>query len=159
MPEHKKTPIGTEKYISNACIVYYKFEKMYRQNYNQRPSYKSRGEERIAEFLEGQNIVYQYEYPLAIKDRGQVRLWYPDFRLPEYGMIIEYFGMNGNASYNEQILHKIQTYQEAGVDGIYLLESSLRGDWQGGILSRIEQSLEGKLRKISSKYHNINAED
>ncbi len=131
---------------------------MYRQNYYQRSPYKSRGEGQIADFLGDRDIAFQYEYPLAIKDRGQVRLWYPDFRLPEYGMIIEYFGMNGNAAYNDQIIHKIETYRQAGVDGIYLLESSLRGDWQSGILSRIEQSLEGKLRKISSKSTAINPE-
>ncbi|MFA6186362.1 MAG: hypothetical protein WC770_04000 [Phycisphaerae bacterium] len=117
---------------------------------NQRSLYKSKGEERIADFLEDRNIAFQYEYPLAIKDRDQVRIWYPDFRLPEYGMIIEYFGMNGNTAYNEQIAHKIFTYKEAGVDGIYLLESSLSGNWQEQIVDRIEQSLEGKLRKIAS---------
>jgi hypothetical protein len=112
--------------------------------------YKSKGEQQIADFLESRNIAFQYEYPLAIKDRDQVRIWYPDFRLPEYGMIIEYFGMNGNTAYDEQIAHKIFTYKKAGVDGIYLLESSLSGNWQDQILGRIEQSLEGKLRKIAS---------
>ena len=113
-------------------------------------SYKSKGEEQIADFLESRDIAFQYEYPLAIKDRDQVRIWYPDFRLPDYGMIIEYFGMNGNAAYNEQIAHKIFTYKEAGIEGIYLLESSLLGNWQEQILGRIEQSLEGKLRQIAS---------
>lgn len=112
--------------------------------------YKSKGEERIADYLQERSIAFQYEYPLAIMDRGQVRIWYPDFRLPEYNMIIEYFGMNGNAAYNEQIVHKIRTYQEAGIDGIYMLESSFYGDWEEGIPARIEQSLEGKLQKIRS---------
>ena len=58
--------------------------------------------------------------------------------------------MNGDAAYNEQIAHKIFTYKEAGIDGIYLLESSLSGNWQEQILGRIEQSLEGKLHKITS---------
>lgn len=112
--------------------------------------YRSRGEEQIAEFLDRKNIAFHYEYPLAIKDKGLVRIWYPDFRLPEYGMIIEYFGMNGNTGYNNRIAHKMKTYQEAGIEGIYLLDSSFSGDWQAGILGRIEQSLEGKLRKITS---------
>ena len=112
--------------------------------------FKSRGEREIGKFLDGQSIAYQYEYPLAIKDRDQVRIWYPDFRLPEYSMIIEYFGMNGDAAYNEQIAHKILTYKEAGIDGIYLLESSLLGNWQEQIIGRIEQSLESKLQKIAS---------
>lgn len=120
-----------------------------------RSLYKSKGEEQIAEFLENQNIVFQYEYPLAIVDQGQVRIWYPDFRLPEYGMIIEYFGMNGSTSYNENMAYKIRTYKEAGIDGIYLLPSSLSGDWQEMITRRIEQVLEGKLRKVQR--HRINS--
>jgi hypothetical protein len=119
--------------------------------YDQKTShYKSQGERRIAGFLDTQDIAFQYEYPLAIKDREQVRIWYPDFRLPEYGMIIEYFGMNGNDAYNEQMFHKIDTYKRAGIDGIYLLESSFSGDWQEQILERIEGKLEDKLRKIRS---------
>jgi len=111
--------------------------------------YKSRGEQCIADFLENRNIAFQYEYPLAVRDRGQVKIWYPDFRLPEYGTIIEYFGVNGNSAYNQQMAHKISAYRAAGIDGIYLTESSFRGDWQGLILDRIEQTLEGRLRRIS----------
>ena len=118
--------------------------------YDRESPYKSRGERQIAGFLGSRDIAFQYEYPLAIKDRGQVRIWYPDFRLPEYGTIIEYFGMNGNGPYNDQMAHKISTYEEAGIDGIYLTESSFSGDWQRGILDRIEQTLEGKLRRIST---------
>lgn len=118
--------------------------------YRKNSPYKSRGEKRIAEFLDDYNIRFQYEYPLAIKDRDQVRIWYPDFTLPEYSTIIEYFGMNGNDAYDEQMYHKIQTYKQAGINGIYLMESSFLGNWQDQILERIEQSLEGKLRKISS---------
>jgi len=118
--------------------------------------FKSRGEKRIGSFLNSQDIDYQYEYPLAIKDRDQVRLWYPDFRLPRYGMIIEYFGMNGNAGYDEQTIHKIETYKQAGIEGIYLVESSFNGNWQEQILERIEQSLEGKLHSIQSKRNSVN---
>lgn len=116
--------------------------------HERRSPYKSKGEQRIAAFLKSRDIAFQYEYPLAIRDRGQVRIWYPDFRLPEYGTIIEYFGMNGNTAYHEQMAHKISTYRAAGIDGIYLTEASFRGDWQGMILDRIEQTLEGKLRRI-----------
>ena len=115
------------------------------ENYS---TFKSRGERQIASYLDDQGMAYQYEYPLAILDRGQTRIWYPDFRLPEYGMIIEYFGMNGNSSYNDQMAHKMKVYKDAGIDGIYLMESSLRGPWQELITERIEQVQEGRLRKI-----------
>ena len=96
---------------------------------------------------------------MAVKDRDQVRLWYPDFRLPRYGMIIEYFGMNGNAGYEEQTIHKIETYKQAGIEGIYMVESSFLGNWQEQILERIEQSLTGRLHSIQSKRSGVYSEN
>jgi len=136
----------SEKYINLKAIA--PFTKEGRSIDNGK--YKSRGERQIAGFLESRGIDFQYEYPLAIRDRGQVRIWYPDFRLPQYGMIVEYFGIDGNAAYDEQMAHKITAYKQAGIEGIYLVESSFFGDWQGSILDRIEQSLAGKLRRISA---------
>ena len=43
--------------------------------------------------------------------------------------LIEYFGMSSNPAYDQQMAHKIFTYKEAGIDGIYLTESSFSGDW------------------------------
>lgn len=127
-------------------------------NYNYNLPYKSRGERYIADFLEGSDINFQYEYPLAIKDRDQVRIWYPDFTLPEYNMIIEYFGMNGDAAYNQQIAHKMSAYKQAGVDGIYLVESSFLGNWRDQILDKIEVALDDKLEKIRDKRINSSLE-
>ena len=58
--------------------------------------------------------------------------------------------MNGNPAYDEQMAHKIATYKQEGIPGIYLVESSFDGDWQGHILNRIEKDLSGKLRQISA---------
>jgi len=111
-------------------------------------SYRSWGEEQIARLLERSGITYQYEYPLAILDRGHVRLYYPDFRLPEYGLVIEYFGVNGNSNYDEQAQHKIEVYKQAGIDGLYLTRDFLRGDWPGKILGGIEDILKGRLERF-----------
>jgi len=96
---------------------------------------------------------------LAVVDRGLTKIWYPDFRLPEFDTIIEYFGMNGNRSYNEQMAHKLKVYQDAGINGIYLVDSDMRGPWRELIIERIEQVLEGKLRKIQRHRANMNIED
>ncbi|HDY86794.1 MAG TPA: hypothetical protein ENH82_01615 [bacterium] len=119
-------------------------------------SFKSRGEREIARFFDRQQIAYEYEYPLAVVDRGKTKIWHPDFALPEYGVILEYFGMNGNSSYNEQMAHKMKVYQEAGINGIYLTESTMRGPWQEMVVERIEQTLEGKLRKIQRHRMDMN---
>ena len=58
-------------------------------------SVKSYGEMDIANFLYKNNIQYEYEkaYEIDTNDEeyGQ---YYPDFYLPEYGIYIEYFGIN-----------------------------------------------------------------
>ena len=124
-------------------------------NFDKYSSFKSRNEREIAGFLDRQKIAYQYEYPLAIVNRGKTKIWYPDFRLPEYGTIIEYFGMNGNGPYNDQMAHKMKAYKDAGIDGIFLVESAMRGQWQEMIIERIEQVLEGKLRRIHRHRENM----
>jgi len=111
-------------------------------------SYKSWGEEQIARLLDKNQIAYQYEYPLAVIDRGKTRLNYPDFRLKDFGIIIEYFGVNGDSGYDERAKHKIEVYKQSGIDGLYLTRDSLRGDWPGKILGGIEDILKGRLEKF-----------
>ena len=113
--------------------------------------YKSWGEEQIARFLDRNEIEYQYEYPLAIVDHGKIRMWYPDFRLPEQGIIIEYFGVNGNSNYDEQARHKIQVYKKEGIDGLFLTRDSLKGDWPTRIMSQIKSILNNRLDRFNSR--------
>jgi len=112
------------------------------------PPYKSWGEEQIARLLERNRIAYQYEYPLAVLDRGKVRIYYPDFRLPEYGLIIEYFGINGDPGYSKRARHKTEVYRRAGIDGLFLTRDSLTGDWPSKIMGQIEDILKGRVNKF-----------
>lgn len=116
-----------------------------------RTSYKSWGEEQIARLLDRNRITHQYEYPLALVDRGRVRLYYPDFQLPEYGLIIEYFGVNGDPAYDRQTRHKIEAYRKAGIDGLFLTRDSLRGDWPNKIMGQIEDILKCRLDRFYSR--------
>ena len=111
-------------------------------------SLKSQGEVQIARLLERNGIAYQYEYPLALIDRGKTRIWYPDYRLPEYGMIIEYFGVNGNSGYDERTRHKMEVYKQAGIEGLFLKKDSLAGDWPNKIMGQIEAILKGRLDRF-----------
>ena len=113
-----------------------------------RPAYRSKAETQIARLLDREGIPFQYEYPLAVVDRGQVRIWYPDFRLSDYGMIMEYFGMNGNADYHKRAEHKMQVYRQNGIDGVFLAEASFCGDWPRRILGQIEGVLEQRLERF-----------
>ena len=111
-------------------------------------SLKSQGEVQIARLLERNGIAYQYEYPLALIERGKTRIWYPDYRLPEYGMIIEYFGVNGNSGYDERTRHKMEVYKQAGIEGLFLKKDSLAGDWPNKIMAQIEAILKGRLDRF-----------
>ena len=113
--------------------------------------YKSWGEEQIARLLERNRISYQYEYPLAVQDRGKLRIYYPDFRLPEQGLIIEYFGMNGNSDYDKRTKHKLEVYRQAGIDGLFLTRDSLRGDWPKKIISQLEGVLKDRLNRFYNR--------
>ena len=113
--------------------------------------FKSRGEVQIARFLEKTGIAYQYEYPQALIDHGKTKIWYPDFRLPDYGMIVEYFGINGDPGYDSRTEHKIKAYNRAGIEGLFLKEKDLGGDWPGRILTQIEDILKGRLDKFNNR--------
>ncbi|MBC8481448.1 MAG: hypothetical protein H8D47_02125 [Planctomycetes bacterium] len=111
-------------------------------------SFKSRGEEQIARLFDRSSIAYRYEHPAAVVDRGKTRIWYPDFYLPEYGMIVEYFGVNGNRAYDDQARHKMEVYNANGLDGLFLTEASFKGDWPTRIIGQIECVLRDRLDRF-----------
>jgi hypothetical protein len=113
--------------------------------------YKSKAEVQIARLLDREGIAYRYEHPLAIVDRGKTRIWYPDFYLPEYGMIVEYFGMNDDPGYRKRTEHKMEVYRQSGIEGVFLTEEPLRGDWPGRILGRIEGILEERIDRFEER--------
>lgn len=120
-----------------------------------KPVFKSWAEKQLALFLERHKIAYQYEYPLALVDSGRVRLYYPDFRLPQYGLIMEYFGMVGNPSYDEQVRHKLAVYRDAGIEGIFLTPESLRGYWPDRLWQQIDDHLKNRLEGFRTCQHNL----
>jgi len=101
--------------------------------------------------LERNRIAYKYEYPLAVIDQGKTKIWYPDFQLPEYGMIIEYFGINGDPGYNKRTKHKMAVYKKAGIEGLFLKSDCLKDDWPARIMGQIEDVLKNRLDRFYSR--------
>jgi hypothetical protein len=110
--------------------------------------YKSEGERQVARLLDRVGIAYRYEYPLAIVDRGKVRLWYPDFQLLEYGMVVECVGMRGDRRYNAQMEHKRRAYAEMRIPVVFMTPESFQGYWP----RRFVRSVEGILRERLSAF-------
>jgi len=113
-----------------------------------RPAYRSKAEIQIARLLDRERIAFRYEHPLAVIDRRMLRIWYPDFSLSHYGMIIEYFGMNGDPGYRKRSEHKVQVYRENGIDGLFLTEESFKGDWPAQIIGQIKGILQRRLDRF-----------
>jgi len=110
--------------------------------------YKSQGEAQIARCLGRHGIGYLYEHPLAVIDRGKVRVWYPDFQLPGYGILIEYCGRMDDPAYQESVAHKREVYSANGLTGLMLSPEDLSGDWPRRLLDRIEHILDQRSARL-----------
>lgn len=111
--------------------------------------YKSLGEHRIGHLLDKYGLPFTYEKPTAVLDGGKVRLWYPDFTL-SYGLLIEYFGINGNSEYNKRTEHKLAIYQGNQMDVLPVYPRDMCNGWEQRILSRIDHTLDGRLSHYRS---------
>lgn len=120
-------------------------------NANEQRKYKSKGEEQIARLLGREGITYKYEQPIAVVDRGKTKIWYADFYLPEYGLVVEYFGINGSQDYDERTKHKLEVYRQNGIEGLFLTRNSFKGDWPTRIIGQIEAILENRLDRFYNR--------
>jgi hypothetical protein len=118
---------------------------------HERLGYKSKGEEQLARLFDREGLSYNYEHALAVVDRGKMRIWYPDFWLKDFGMVVEYFGINGKQNYDEQARHKMEVYRQNGIEGLFLKEDCFRGDWTTRILGQIEDILKGRLQRFYNR--------
>ncbi len=127
--------------------------------------YKSTGERRIANILNKYGIDFKYESPVTVNDQqNNLRIWYPDFYLPEYGIYLEYNGINGNLDYDIGKAKRESTYKGNGLEviniGHHLQPCQLENHILNGIYgiqkkrySRIKSKIYALRTGMSSKYH------
>ncbi len=114
-------------------------------------NYKSNGERKIGMYLNSQGLDFTYEKPIAVVDSGRPKIWYPDFHLNDYHIIIEYLGMNGNP-YNDRINeYKRKIFRENKYDVIEIYPSDFKGHWQKKIDNSIYKTLEHRVVDYLSK--------
>ena len=103
------------------------------------PKYKSRGEAQAGRLLDRYGLPFFYEQPTLIHDRGQHRIWHPDFTLPDhYGMVIEYAGMPDVPDYAAGIAHKQDVYRRNGIAALFVYPSHLSGPrWPQRLIDRV----------------------
>jgi len=127
--------------------------------------YKSAGESKIAKILKKYGIDFKYESPVTVNDQqNNLRIWYPDFYLPEYGIYLEYNGINGNLDYDIGKARRESTYKKNGLEVINIGHHIQPGQLENHILdgiygiqkerySRIKSRIYALRTGMSSKYH------
>ncbi|MBL4653824.1 MAG: hypothetical protein JKY53_13320 [Flavobacteriales bacterium] len=130
------------------------------------PKYKSYSEEIVGDAIENAGIRFNYEKGVFIVDNSneeqQVRLWYPDFYLPELDIILEYVGMPDNEEYMKGIAKKKQVYDDMDLSVVWIYPNDIWEESDGKyskrrnvhevILSKIydialESNMQDELRK------------
>jgi hypothetical protein len=101
--------------------------------------YRSRGETAVANVLNTYGIPFCYELPRLVYDRGQYRVWHPDFSLPEHGgAVIEYAGMMDLPDYRSGIEHKERAYAANHIPALFVYPEDIsRPGWHESIISRV----------------------
>jgi hypothetical protein len=107
--------------------------------------YRSWGEIQIARLLNHHRIGFHYEQPVAVVDRGKVRLWYPDFQLSDMGIIIEYCGRPQDPNYAQGMVRKEAAYAANGLTALMITPDIFRGPWPSVLLNEIEGVLDDRL--------------
>ena len=129
-------------------------------------NFKSSGERKIADFLSRYSIAYNYEPGIVVYPaKAQPRIWYPDFYLPDLGIYIEYFGMKGNAHYNQGMKLKEEVYNRQKLPVIPMYPWMFGEDWQGYLFREVKRITGNRYdlgRKLSSgffsnRYHPPNS--
>jgi hypothetical protein len=116
--------------------------------------FKSAGERRIAELLNKYGIDFKYEPPVAVQDhQNKLRIWYPDFFLPEYGIYLEFNGLEGNPNYDNGIMLKDSAYKKNGIDIIGITPSIQNGKLENYLLNSIYGIQKTRYSRIKSRIY------
>ena len=114
---------------------------------------RSWGEAQVARLLNRHRIPYLYEHPVAVLDQQRTRLWYPDFQLRDYGMLIEFCGRPDDPAYAAGMAKKQSVYRANGLTALMLTREDLRGDWPNTVFSRVEGILADRLARFRQARH------
>jgi hypothetical protein len=116
-----------------------------------RTALRSQGERRIADFFDCSGIKYIYGSPTAVTHHGKVRIWYPDFYLPEYGLYIEYYGRTGDPDYDRGVAEKTAAYNASGLEVIPVYLDHLNHLWPDYLTREIQEITQYRTDLVSAK--------
>lgn len=119
-------------------------------------------EKKIADFLDEVGIKYIYENPQLIeqeytsggKKKKFLRIFYPDFFLSEFGILLEFWGMHEDKEYSKVMVKKKEDYYNNWlfVVNVYNLERN----WKEYILKKIKDVSEHRLKVVNRSIEKFN---
>jgi len=120
--------------------------------------FKSKGEYDIAEVLEKYSFPWRYEPPVAVKDGDKTKIWHPDF-YTGYGIYIEFFGMNGDPSYDKLTQHKLKVYEKNSLPVIPIYNSDLDEGAENAVMPLIYRMLNRREQNYINRIYNVAGND
>lgn len=126
------------------------------------PKYKSYSEEIVGDAIDNAGIRFNYEKGVFVVDNSnderQIRLWYPDFYLPELNMILEYVGMPDNEEYMKGIAKKKRVYDDMDLSVVWIYPDDI---WEesDGMYSKRKNAHVVILSKIYEIASDSNTQD
>ncbi len=108
-------------------------------------------EKNIAQYLDKKGIRWKHEFPVIVKDEdGKLRVWYPDFYLPDLGLFVEVCGSEKDK--DEKYRRKC-IYKENGITVVFLDYWKDEKLWKSFLETEadsIERSREYESKKLKS---------
>lgn len=119
-------------------------------------NFKSEGERTIAEVLNKYRIDFKYEWPILIRDdEKKLRIWYPDFFLPKYGVYLEYFGYENNTEYDNGRKRKEKIYNEMKIDVISIDSKIGDNQLESHLINQLYRIQTKRLTEVKSKIYTL----
>ncbi len=117
--------------------------------------YRSSGEEAVARALDQLKLPYEYEPDLYLRDGDKRYIWHPDFYLPRYQTIIEYFGIEHDPCYDQMTKRKKRIYAANAYHLIPVYPATLRTNYHAYIAKSIRGGLASRLEDFDNRtgYH------
>lgn len=113
--------------------------------------YRSKGEEVIARALDQLMLPFEYEPDLFLRDGDKRYIWHPDFYLPRYQTVIEYFGIEQDPCYDQMTRRKKRVYAANAYHLIPVYPATLRMNYQAYISKNIRSGLTARIEDLDRR--------
>ena len=100
----------------------------------------SEGERQLARMFTRYGVRFEYERPVALREQDRLRLWYPDFWLPDLDVYVEYLGRRPiPGAREEHHAYKQGVYAREGIACLFLGREDLTGNWPKEVLRALTE--------------------